>query len=85
MSQGDLHVLTGIRMATLNEIPNGKKLSVNMLHFATIMAALRITDIRELFNIEFADEVQKAWEEEMKDYEWKGFTPKQKEELTHKR
>ncbi|AVR01165.1 XRE family transcriptional regulator [Oceanobacillus iheyensis] len=83
MSQGDLHRLTGIRMATLNEISNGKKRSVNMLHFAAIMAALRITDIRELFNIEFNDEVQKAWEEEMKDYEGEGLTQKQKEELTH--
>jgi hypothetical protein len=54
-----------------------------MLHFAAIMAALRITDIRELFNIEFDDEVQKAWEEEMKDYEGEGFTTIQKEELTH--
>ncbi|OMI07669.1 XRE family transcriptional regulator [Bacillus paralicheniformis] len=81
LSQGDLHRLTGIRTASLNDMANAKKQSINVLHLVAIMCALRITDIRELFDIEFDEEVKQAWEEEMNDYEGRGLTIKQKEEL----
>ncbi|MCY8048484.1 helix-turn-helix transcriptional regulator [Bacillus haynesii] len=81
LSQGDLHRLSGVRVASINDMVNAKKQSINVLHLVAIMCALRITDIRELFDIEFDEEVKQAWEEEMKDYEGRGLTIKQKEEL----
>jgi transcriptional regulator with XRE-family HTH domain len=80
LSQGDLHRMTGIRVATINEIANAKKYSMNIVHLVCIMSALRITDVREIFNIEFDEEVKEAWKEEMEHYE-KGMTHKQKQEV----
>ena len=80
LSQGDLHRMTGIRVATINEIANAKKYSMNIVHLVCIMSALRITDVREIFNIEFDEEVKEAWKEEMEHYE-SGMTNKQKQEV----
>lgn len=80
LSQGDLHRMTGIRVATINEIVNAKKYSMNIVHLVAIMSALRITDVREIFNVEFDEKVKKDWEEEMKHYET-GMTNKQKQEV----
>lgn len=80
LSQGDLHRMTGIRVATINEIVNAKKYSVNIVHLVCIMCALRITDIREIFDITFDDEVKEEWKEEMEFYE-KGMTNKQNKEV----
>lgn len=80
LSQGDLHRMTGIRVATLNEFVNAKKQSINVLHLVAIMSALRISDVREIFDIQFDEEVKEAWKEEMEHYE-KGMTPKQKAEV----
>ena len=81
LSQGDLHRMTGIRVATINEIVNAKKYSVNIVHLVCIMASLRITDVREIFDVTFDDEVMEAWEEEMEHYEGKGMTHKQEKEM----
>jgi DNA-binding Xre family transcriptional regulator len=80
LSQGDLHRLTGIRMATLNDLINGKKNSINLAHISVIMIALRISDMTEIFDIEFEEEVKERWEEEMEGYT-RGLTEKMKEEV----
>ncbi|NRQ71977.1 helix-turn-helix transcriptional regulator [Bacillus cereus] len=80
MSQGDLSRLTGIRVATINEIANIKKLSINWLHLVPIMIALRITDMNEIISVEFPDEVKERFEKEMEGYEG-GLTPKMLEEV----
>ena len=80
LSQGDLHRLTGIRMATINELINGKKNSINLAHITVIMIALRIYDMREIFDIEFSDEVKEKWDEEMEGYT-SGLTEKMKQEI----
>lgn len=80
LSQGDLLRLTGIRMATINELINGKKNSINLAHITVIMIALRIHDMREIFDIEFADEVKERWDEEMEGYT-QGLTEKMKQEI----
>jgi transcriptional regulator with XRE-family HTH domain len=80
LTQGDLHRLTGIRVATINEICNAKKYSMNIFHLVAIMCALRITDVREILSVKFTDEVVKAWEEEMENYDG-GLTNKQREEF----
>ena len=74
LTQGDLHRLTGLRVATINELVNFKKKSLTVAHLVSIMIALRITDIRDLFEIEFDEEVEAYFKEEnirMKN----GFTP----------
>ncbi|MBM7587596.1 DNA-binding Xre family transcriptional regulator [Bacillus pakistanensis] len=74
MTQGDLHRLTGLRVATINELVNFKKKSLTVAHLVSIMVALRIWDIRELIEIEFDDEVILYFKEEQKKME-DGFTP----------
>ncbi|MGM0845152.1 MAG: helix-turn-helix domain-containing protein [Bacillota bacterium] len=64
MTQGDLHRLTGLRIATINELVNFKKKSLTVAHLISIMAALRIWDLRDLIEIEFDDEVVDYFREE---------------------
>ncbi|PFW43830.1 XRE family transcriptional regulator [Priestia megaterium] len=80
LTQGDLHYMTGIRLATLSEIANGKKQSFYFIHLVAIMCALRITDMREIIDVEFDKEVVEAWKEEMDGYE-KGLTGEQQREV----
>ncbi|MGE6504394.1 helix-turn-helix domain-containing protein [Bacillus wiedmannii] len=80
MSQGDLSRLTGIRVATINEIANIKKTNVNMLHIVPIMIALRITDMTEIFYVEFPNEVKERFAKDMEDYEG-GLTEKMIKEV----
>jgi DNA-binding Xre family transcriptional regulator len=74
LTQGDLHRLTGLRVATINELVNFKKKSLTVAHLVSIMIALRITDIRDLIEIEFDEEVQAYFSEENERMK-NGFTP----------
>ncbi|PFA68445.1 XRE family transcriptional regulator [Bacillus sp. AFS015802] len=74
LTQGDLHRLTGLRVATINELVNFKKKSLTVAHLVSIMIALRITDIRDLIEIEFDQEVQDYFTEENQRMK-NGFTP----------
>ncbi|KSU61629.1 hypothetical protein AS034_14955 [[Bacillus] enclensis] len=74
LTQGDLHRLTGLRVATINELVNFKKKSLTVAHLVSIMIALRITDIRDLIEIEFDEEVQAYFNEENERMN-NGFTP----------
>jgi len=79
MTQGELHQLTGIRLATISEFVNGKKNSINLIHLVTMMAALRITDITEIISVTFDKEVQEAWNQEMKYNKGLGLTSEQQQ------
>ncbi|WP_175986640.1 helix-turn-helix transcriptional regulator [Bacillus sp. Marseille-Q1617] len=74
LTQGDLHRMTGLRVATINELVNFKKKSLTVAHLVSIMIALRITDIRDLIEIEFDEEVQAYFKEENERMK-NGFTP----------
>jgi DNA-binding Xre family transcriptional regulator len=74
LTQGDLHRLTGLRVATINELVNFKKKSLTVAHLVSIMIALRITDIRDLIEIKFDEEVQAYFKEENERMK-NGFTP----------
>ncbi|MGD2278167.1 helix-turn-helix domain-containing protein [Bacillus wiedmannii] len=80
MSQGDLSRLTGIRVATINDFANMKKLNVNWLHVVPIMIALRITDLSEIVYVEFTEEVKERFAEDMDGYTG-GLTPKMIQEV----
>ncbi|RLQ93757.1 helix-turn-helix domain-containing protein [Falsibacillus albus] len=73
MTQGDLHRLTGLRVATINELVHFKKKSLTVAHLISIMIALRIWDIRELIEIEFDNEVVEYFKKE-RSVMLKGFT-----------
>ncbi|MEW5570528.1 helix-turn-helix domain-containing protein [Rossellomorea marisflavi] len=74
LTQGDLHRLTGLRVATINELVNFKKKSLTVAHLVSIMTALRITDLRDLIEIEFDDEVKAYFQQENERMK-NGFTP----------
>ncbi|MED4128261.1 helix-turn-helix transcriptional regulator [Shouchella miscanthi] len=80
LSLSDLHRMTGIRIASLSELSNARKSTLNIIHIVVIMQALRITDVREIFDIQFNEEVIEEWNEEMEGYE-KGLTVKQQKEV----
>jgi len=51
----ELSLLTGIRYASINELKNNKKVTLNLQHVLAIMVALRIKSFDELFEITFDD------------------------------
>lgn len=64
LTQAKLATLTGLRPTTISELINCSRLSIAKSHIAVIMVALRITDIREILDIEFTlDTVDKLSEE----------------------
>ncbi|MDF2010229.1 helix-turn-helix domain-containing protein [Priestia megaterium] len=55
MTLRELSLLTGIRYASLNEMKNGKKVTLNLQHVLAVMVALRIKNLNELFDTQFDD------------------------------
>jgi transcriptional regulator with XRE-family HTH domain len=80
ITQNELHRLTGIRIASINELVNFRKNSLNITHLIAVMIALRIDKIEDIIEVEFDEKVVKEWKEEMKDYKG-GLTPKMLETL----
>lgn len=46
-----LHLLTGIRRATLSELANGKRQRIQLEHIEKIALALEIDDINEIITL----------------------------------
>lgn len=59
MTLRELSLLTGIRYASLNELKNGKRVTLNLQHVMAVVVALRITDFGSLFEIDFGEEEEK--------------------------
>lgn len=51
----ELSNLTGIRYATLNDLKNAKKVTLNLQHVFAVMVALRLESFNDLFEITFVD------------------------------
>jgi DNA-binding Xre family transcriptional regulator len=51
----ELSLLTGIRYASVNELANGKKVTLNLQHLLAIMVVLRTKSFDDLFEIQFED------------------------------
>ena len=75
LTQGKLATLCGLRPTTVSEIINGSRSALTKAHIASIMIALRITDISEILNIEFAPETTEQFEKESKDWIENGVVP----------
>ncbi len=73
MTVMELMHLTGIRYASLNDLKNNKKVTLNLQHLLAIMVALRIKSFDELFELKFEEEEnEKEFEEEVEYYYSKG-------------
>lgn len=51
MSLTQLHIKTGIRLAALSELANGKRQRIQFEHLEKIVQALDIEDMNEVFSI----------------------------------
>lgn len=51
LSINQLHLLTGIRRATLSDIANGKRQRIQLEHIEKIANALEIKDINEIVTL----------------------------------
>lgn len=80
LSQGDLSRLTGLRVATINDFVNLKTASINLTHLLVIMIALRISDMNEIIQVQFPENVVKQFERDMEGYEG-GLTRKMEKEV----
>lgn len=56
LSINQLHLLTGIRRATLSEIANGKRQRIQLEHIEKIANALEIEDINEIVTLRKVDQ-----------------------------
>ncbi|HID0815728.1 TPA: helix-turn-helix domain-containing protein [Clostridium botulinum] len=81
LTQAKLATLTGLRPTTISEVVNGSRLALTKSHIASIMIALRITDIREIIDIEFAPETVEQFEKESKEWIEDGEIPESVEKM----
>ncbi|MBY7144591.1 helix-turn-helix transcriptional regulator [Virgibacillus sp. NKC19-3] len=56
LSINQLHLLTGIRRATLSELASGKRQRVQLEHIEKIAGALEIGDINEIITLRKIDD-----------------------------
>ncbi|WP_449355187.1 helix-turn-helix domain-containing protein [Virgibacillus natechei] len=56
LSINQLHLLTGIRRATLSELANGKRQRIQLEHIEKIALALEIEDINEIITLKKIDD-----------------------------
>ncbi|QGH36216.1 helix-turn-helix domain-containing protein [Gracilibacillus salitolerans] len=56
LSLNQLHLITGVRRATLSEMANGKRQRIQLEHIEKIANALDISDINEIITIQESNE-----------------------------
>ncbi len=61
LTQRTLSLLTGIRQATISDMCNGIGVQINKAHLLAIMITLRITDIREIIDIRFSEDLKEQY------------------------
>lgn len=66
LTQAKLATLTGLRPTTISELVKGTRFAITKSHIASIMIALRITDIREIIDIEFTPATVEKFTEQNK-------------------
>lgn len=68
LTQNKLATISGLRPTTISEVTKGTRSALTKSHIAAIMIALRITDIREILDIEFSPETVKQFNEERREW-----------------
>ena len=64
LSQRELGMITGLRAGTINSILNGKGTTLNKIQLVTLMIGLRITDLSELIEVKFPDQIKEEFSQE---------------------
>lgn len=68
LTQNKLATICGLRPTTISEITKGSRSALTKSHIAAIMIGLRITDIREILDIEFSPETVVKFNQERKEW-----------------
>lgn len=73
----DLAAATGIRIATINDYAKNtlKNQTINIAHMFAIMAALRLTDISDLFEVKMSLQTKKKYQEDARAWTEDGIIP----------
>ena len=64
LSQRELGMITGLRAGTINSILNGKGTTLNKIQLVTLMIGLRITDLSELIEVNFPDQIKEEFSQD---------------------
>ena len=64
LSQRELGMITGLRAGTINSTLNGKGTTLNKIQIVTLMIGLRITDLSELIEVKFPDQIKEEFSQE---------------------
>jgi DNA-binding Xre family transcriptional regulator len=82
LSLVELSKLTGIRYASLNELKNGKKVTLNLQHLIAIMIALRIKSFDQLLTLNFMDkDMEEMFDKEVLQYAEQGLPEEKREQM----
>lgn len=82
MSLVELSKLTGIRYASLNELKNGKKVTLNLQHLIAIMIALRIKSFDQLLSLDFMEnDMEELFDKEVLQYAEQGLPEEKREQM----
>lgn len=84
VTQQWLAIATGLREAAISDLIKGTKTSLNKLHLMTIMNVLRISDIKELVDIEFEPAIVKQFKVESERWVNEGIIPQEIQTLHRK-
>jgi len=64
LTQKQLAAMTGMRVATISELVNGKGTNINYVQMLALMAALRLTSFEQIFEIRLPEEMEKQFQRE---------------------
>lgn len=64
----DCAKITGLRIATISDLMNGNKSSINLHHLIIIMSALKISKIEDIIEVYIPEEIKNAYDN--KSEEW---------------
>ncbi|MGF0347655.1 helix-turn-helix domain-containing protein [Rhodococcus sp. IEGM1300] len=68
ITQSQLASMTGLRVGTISNIVNGKGNNINKVQLLSLMAALRITDVGQLFEVRLPAITQELFETEASEW-----------------
>ncbi|MED4285370.1 helix-turn-helix transcriptional regulator [Priestia megaterium] len=64
LTQKQLAAMTGMRIATISELVNGKGTNINYVQMLALMAALSLTSFEQIFEIRLPEEMEKQYQRE---------------------
>jgi len=68
LTQRDLSDLTGIPIGAVTDWVGGKSGTINKVHLMSLLNALRVTDISELFEVKLPEDTEKQFKKDAKEW-----------------